>query len=116
MAIRIELSELKRISGRTTDINSELARDLSEMVNELNNVCNNVRSSELTAANADLTSVINTISNRIKTNLPQIIAFLNKQVDAYGATNETTRAAIDNLVSSIDKSFGGSNSSSNMIN
>lgn len=114
MAIKLELSELQRISGRTSDINEELAHDLSEMVNELNNICSNVQSSELTSANENLTNAIESIAEAVKKNLPEIIAFLNKQIEAYGATNETTKAAIDNLISSINDNFGTTENNSNI--
>jgi division protein CdvB (Snf7/Vps24/ESCRT-III family) len=105
MAIKIELAELKRITTRSKDLYIDLNSTLSKVETELDAICTNVRSSELTSANENLVSSINTVSDKIKTNLPVINEFLSSQIDAYNQTNIDTKSEIDSLVSSISGTF-----------
>ncbi len=115
MAIRIELSELRRISGRTTSINDELARDLSDMVSNLDEICNILQTKALIAANENLKNAIKNLANDLKYGLPQIQTFLDNQVDAYTESNEIAKAAIGNLVSSLNSNFGGASTPKNSV-
>ena len=88
----LDLAELKRIASRSQDIEIELKDELSKMVSTLEEICGNVQSSEWTASNQNLTHALTDVSNRIQTNLPRIIEFLNAQISSYEATNANTKA------------------------
>lgn len=105
MGLRIELSELKRISSRSHDVNEELNSDLNRMATLLEQICTNVNSSELTEKNKNLVDAINGIGEKVRTNFPTIISFLDTQVDNYEKTNINTKEKIESLVSSIDETF-----------
>lgn len=107
MGIKIELAELQRIATRTQDIEGELSTDLAKMTSQLSDICANVQSSELTAANDNLTRAINDIASKVSTNLPRIIEFLNAQIVNYARTNEETKSKIDSLVSAVNSSIQG---------
>lgn len=100
--MKIDLAEMQRILTRSQDINESLNTELTDMAKILDEICTNVNSSELTASNQRLTNSIIEISNKVKTNLPQIIEFLNTQIQSYEATNTSTKSQIDSLISAVD--------------
>lgn len=106
MAIKIELAEIQRLSTRSQDIERELAMDFNKMSSQLGDICDNVQSSELTAANSNFIQSINDVATKVSTNLPKIISFLNDQISKYEQTNANTKSEIDSLVSSITSVFG----------
>lgn len=104
--MKIELSELQRIIGRATEIDTTLSQELGNMSTTLNDICQNVNSSELTASNQKITTAIVDLNEKVKANLPKVISFLNEQIKSYSTTNETTKSQIDSLVSAVDQSLG----------
>lgn len=104
--MKINLAELQRIIVRSQQINDSLNNELGYMSKILDDICNNVNSSELTASNHNLTSAINDISTKVKTNLPRVIEFLNSQVQSYETTNTNTKQQIDSLISAVDSALG----------
>lgn len=100
--MKIDLAEMQRIHARSQDINENLAVEFANMANTLDEICANVNSSELTESNRKLTNAIVEISNKVKTNLPVIIEFLRTQINAYEATNASTKSQIDSLISAVD--------------
>lgn len=105
MGLKIELTELKRISSRSHDISEELNSDLDRMATLLEEICANVNSSELTGVNRNLVDAINGVGQKVRVNFPRIIEFLDTQVGNYERTNVDTKGKIDALVSSIDETF-----------
>lgn len=104
--MKIQLAELQRIISRSQSINDTLSTELNNMKSKLEEICNNVQSSELTASNQNLTNAIVDISARVQNNLPRVIDFLNSQVQSYQATNESTKEQIDSLISAVDSTLG----------
>lgn len=104
--MKIELSELQRIIGRANEINVTLSQELGNMSATLNDICQNVNSSELTASNQKITTAIVDLNEKVKTNIPKVINFLNEQIKSYSTTNETTKSQIDSLVTAVDQSLG----------
>lgn len=104
--MKIQLAELQRIISRSQNINDNLNSELNNMKNKLEEICNNVNSSELTASNHNLTNAIVDISSRVQNNLPRVIEFLNSQVTSYEATNTNTKQQIDSLISAVDSALG----------
>lgn len=105
MAIQIQLTEIKNLTTRSIDVTSRLNNELTSVVSLLEEICNNVQSSELMAANNNLKNAITNASNTINTNMPEINNFLIDQVEHYTGTNESAKSQIDSLVSSINSTF-----------
>lgn len=104
--MKIQLAELQRIITRSQNINDNLNAELSRMAKVLDDICNNVNSSELTASNRNLVNAINDTSEKVRTNLPRVIEFLNSQVASYQSTNANTKQQIDSLISAVDSALG----------
>lgn len=104
--MKIELTELQRILSRSETINETLNTELTNINDTLQDICANVSSSELTAANQNLTNAINDISETVKANLPKVIEFLNAQINSYQTTNENIKQSLDSLISEVDSSLG----------
>ena len=104
--MKIELTELQRILSRSETINETLNTELTNINDTLQDICTNVSSSELTAANQNLTNAINDISETVKANLPKVIEFLNAQINSYQTTNENIKQSLDSLISEVDSSLG----------
>lgn len=98
----IELAELQKILVRSEGIKDSLNTEFSNMSTELNEICTNVRSSELTAANEGLSKAITDLADKVNTNLPIIIEFLESQVRSYGNTNTSIQEQINSLIEAVD--------------
>ncbi len=107
--MKIELTELKRITSRAQDINTDLDRDLTKMSTLLDSIVANVCSSELASVNKNLVDAVTGVADKVRTNLPKIIEFLNAQIGSYTETNESAKEQIDSLVSMIDGAFKSEN-------
>lgn len=100
--MKIELSELRRIIARAKDINITLNQELGNMSTTLEDICSNVNSSELTASNQKITTAIIDVSEKVKTSLPEIISFLENQINSYDRANQGALQEIDSLISTVD--------------
>ena len=100
--MQIGLAEIQKLVTRSEDIRENLSSEFTEMANTLNEICDNVASSELTESNKNLTASIIEISNTVNKNLPVIIEFLENQIRSYESINTTTKSQIDSLISAID--------------
>lgn len=105
MAIKLNLTELRTITNKSIELNSELNTQLNEMISTLNAICANVQVTELTEANKNLVESIDLIIRGFESNLPQVTEFLNRQVTSYEKTNEEAQGELNNLVSSINSTF-----------
>ncbi len=104
--MNIELAEIQRLITRSQDIESQLVSDFGNMTEELNDIANNVQSSDLVSANGNLIQAIEAASTSVSTNLPEIINFLNSQIVNYERTNTETKEQLDSLTNMIDSTFG----------
>lgn len=105
MAMRIELSELQRLTSRSREIEGTLNTELNKISSILEDICNNVQSSELTNANQNLKQAITNAINTINKYLPNINRFMEDQVNQYIKANESAKSEIDSLISSINSTF-----------
>ena len=103
--MKIELSEIKRITDRSEQINSELTGQLNQMTSTLQEIITNLISKPLEGPNTTLIEEINKTANAIPGNLEKITTFLRTQIQSYEATNVNAKEQIDSLVSSVNSSF-----------
>lgn len=95
--MNINIEELRRLFSRSEDINVQLKDNFNNIVTELNNVCENVKSSGLTEINKEFTEYVNKIATELTTNMEVVIAFLENQISSYSGTNETSEAQFNEL-------------------
>ncbi|MFR5857398.1 MAG: hypothetical protein ACLUFU_06285 [Bacilli bacterium] len=95
--MNINIEELRRLFSRSEDINVQLKDNFNNIVTELNNVCENVKSSGLTEINKEFTEYVNEIATELTTNMEVVIAFLENQISSYSGTNETSEAQFNEL-------------------
>lgn len=95
--MNINIEELRRLFSRSEDINVQLKDNFNNIVTELNNVCENVKSSGLTEINKEFTEYVNEIAAELTTNMEVVIAFLENQISSYSGTNETSEAQFNEL-------------------
>lgn len=95
--MNINIEELRRLFSRSEDINAQLKDNFNNIVTELNNVCENVKSSGLTEINKEFTEYVNEIATELTTNMEVVIAFLENQISNYSGTNESSAAQFNEL-------------------
>lgn len=95
--MNINIEELRRLFSRSEDINAQLKDNFNNIVTELNNVCDNVKSTGLTEINKEFTEYVNEIATELTTNMEVVIAFLENQISSYSGTNETSEAQFNEL-------------------
>lgn len=105
MPVRLKLDELEVVAIEASSVDAELNAELTKVSATLEEICNNVQSSELVPANQKLTSSINGVAEKVKKNLPTIIDFLNKQLKDYKQTNQSAEEKVDSLASQINTTF-----------
>lgn len=103
--MKIELAELKRITARSEQINTDLTGQFTQMTSTLEEIVQNVQSDELSTSNKALVDAINEIAKLIPQNLSMITEFLNTQLSSYEATNVSAKEQIDSLVNSVNSTF-----------
>lgn len=105
MGLKIELTEIRKISSDTKNLKGQLSTNLKTMTSLLEEICKNINSSELTGVNKNLVQAIENISKDVEKNLPEIINFLDRQVANYEKTNTEAKSAIDALASSANETL-----------
>lgn len=95
--MNINIEELRRLFSRSEDINVQLKDNFNNIVTELNNVCDNVKSTGLTEINKEFTEYVNEIATELTTNMEVVIAFLENQITNYSGTNESSEAQFNEL-------------------
>ena len=95
--MNINIEELRRLFSRSEDINAQLKDNFNNIVTELNNVCDNVKSTGLTEINKEFTEYVNEIATELTTNMEVVIAFLENQITNYSGTNESSEAQFNEL-------------------
>ena len=95
--MNINIEELRRLFSRSEDINAQLKDNFNNIVIELNNVCDNVKSTRLTEINKEFTEYVNEIATKLTTNMEVVIAFLENQISSYSGTNESSEAQFNEL-------------------
>ena len=95
--MNINIEELRRLFSRSEDINAQLKDNFNNIVTELNNVCDNVKSTGLTEINKEFTEYVNEIATELTTNMEVVIAFLENQISSYSGTNESSEAQFNEL-------------------
>ena len=84
--MNINIEELRRLFSRSEDINVQLKDNFNNIVTELNNVCENVKSSGLTEINKEFTEYVNEIATELTTNMEVVIAFLENLFNRKAGT------------------------------
>ena len=103
--MKIEIAELRRIFTRSEDINQELKTTFTKIYETLNEICANVKSSDLNEVNVEFTNYVTEVANELTTNIDVIIAFLSSQVEAYSTQNVSTEqdlSATSSIFSNLD--------------
>ncbi len=98
----IEIAELRRIFGRSEDVNAELKENCDKIITELNNICANVKSTGLSDVNKEFTEYLNEVATELNNNLATVIAFLKTQLAAYEGENVDAEAGLSELSSQLD--------------
>lgn len=101
----LDLTELMRLKGRLGDINIELGNTLNSVSTELENVCNNINSSDLKAANEAIKEKILTLASKINANVARLDEFMGNQLSTYKVSNEDAQASLKELVSFLSQVF-----------
>lgn len=103
--INLEVGELKRISSRSEDINSEVRSTLGKINGTLNDISSIITSNYLTSGNQRIAETIGIISRNINNSLTGIKAFLDDQVVKYENSVEQALEALTRLIQMLDSSF-----------
>lgn len=102
MSIKIDITELRRIVSRSETVNTEISSALTKINTELDSICKNVKSTELTQATTNLTNIIGSISTKVDASLPKINQFLSNQLSNYENVNTQTKQIINELINEIN--------------
>ena len=105
MGLKIELTEIRKISSEAKNVKGQLSTYLKTMTELLEEICKNINSSDLISVNKNFVQAIDNVAKKVEKNLPEIINFLDKQVANYEKTNVETKIAIDSLVSSANETL-----------
>ena len=111
--IKINMLEVMRLKNRLNSINNETAYLLNNVITEINNIVNIVRSNVLLQSNSDLRNKITVTSNDLKNSLNGLYLFMEQQLQSYSVTDEEARTALAALVALIDSVF---DSNGNIVN
>ena len=103
--MNIDLGQLQVLKTRSADINQNIASEFDTMKKTLNEICDNVKSSNLTAGTKNLTDAITEIADSLNTIMPNVIAFLDTQIKSYSDTNTQIKSELDSLISTIGENF-----------
>lgn len=105
MSITLNIPELKKVSSECIELSGTLDTSFQNIIKDLQDICANVQSTELTESNNNLLDSINNISSGITNNLPKVAEFLNTQIATYEKTNEIAEADLNSLISSIGENI-----------
>lgn len=103
--MNIELSEMMRLKGRLTDINSELVTTFNSVNSELQSISDNVNSSGLHGAVLSVQDKIEALSSKLSSDLQLLEEFMDKQLTSYTVTNEEASQSLKKLVETVQQRF-----------
>lgn len=96
MGISIEnISLVRDILKKSETLNTELKTNFNNIINELNKICENVKSGDLSQANNEFTEYVSNVATDLNTNLDEVISFLSTQITEYDEINASTSEAIN---------------------
>ena len=102
MWISIENISLVRDTLKKSEtLNTELKTNFNNIINELNKICENVKSGDLSQANNEFTEYVSNIATDLNTNLDGVISFLSTQITEYDEINASTSEAINQTYNEI---------------
>ena len=99
--MKINVSEIMRLNGRLSNIETELASVFVKISDELTAISNNIKTSILIESNRNVSFTINH-------NLDKLIEFLTTQLNSYTVTNEEATASLEHLIEQITNVFDSS--------
>ena len=106
----IDFGELRRISARSKDTKEQIINTTRGIRITLNNISSIVNSNTLDTSNKALNESIYQLHSEIITSLVNLENFLDTQLDSYQMALEDALISLASLISTIDQSFGGTNS------
>ena len=106
--MKINVSEIMRLNGRLSDIETELASVFVKISNELTAISNNIKTSILIESNRNVIEKMENLSFTINHNLDKLIEFLTTQLNSYTVTNEEATASLEHLIEQITNVFDSS--------
>lgn len=99
--INLSLTELRTMAKQSENIQMELNNLVTKLLASYDNINTCVQSSGLQSEMIKLQGKITDISSRVLRYLPATTAFFNSQIASYSQANETTKNAIEKLISRI---------------
>ena len=102
MGISIENISLVRDTLKKSEtLNTELKTNFNNIINELNKICENVKSGDHSQANNEFTEYVSNVATDLNTNLDGVISFLSTQITEYDEINASTSEAINQTYNEI---------------
>ena len=102
MGISIEnISLVRDILKKSETLNTELKTNFNNIIDELNKICENVKSGDLSQVNNEFTEYVSNIATDLNTNLDGVISFLSTQITEYDEINANTSEAINQTYNEI---------------
>lgn len=103
--MKINLTEMMRIKGRLTDINSEMDGIFRSVNAEFEDISNNLISNGLNQSIRNFQENISALAQKISQNLNALEGFVNDQMSSYSITNEEVKESLQNLVTLVNEVF-----------
>ncbi len=103
--MKINLTEMMRIKGRLSDMNSEMESIFKGVNNEFENISTNINSDGLHQSIIKFQGNVTTVSQKLSQNMKLLEEFIERQLSAYSITNEEAKKSLQNLVSLLNNTF-----------
>ena len=103
--MKIDLTEMMRLKGRLSDVNSEMSSIFGNINAEFESVSSNINSAGLHQSIMNVQEKIGTIAQTFSENMAVLEEFISQQLSAYNATNEDVKQSLEGLVNLINDTF-----------
>ena len=103
--MKIDLTEMMRIKGRLSDINSEMAGTFNGIGQEFESVSSNINSEGLHEAIVTIQENINNLASLFSKNMTVLEEFMGQQLSSYSVTNEEASQSLQSLISLVNQTF-----------
>lgn len=103
--MKINLTEMMRIKGRLTDMNSEMDGVFKGVNTEFEDISRNINSSGLHQSIIKFQENITALSQNFSKNMALLEEFITEQLSTYTITNEEAKQSLQNLISTLNETF-----------
>lgn len=103
--MKINLTEMMRMKGRLTDINSEMDGIFRNVNTEFEDIAGNIGSIALLQSIQKFQESVTAISQKLSLNMNELETFIGEQISSYTITNEEVKESLEHLVTLVNDTF-----------